>query len=120
MGGARGATHPCAMQRKPSHQVRSSSERHSAEGEDSGLRAPSASLFLPSTLPVGDLGWLAWGMSPSLSVTECTLLAQFSMALCFPDRDPGSDLGSVSFGGLYLLTRATPSPAVFAVSYVQG
>ncbi|ELK08107.1 Insulin receptor [Pteropus alecto] len=69
---------------------------------------------------VGDLGWLAWGMSPSLSVTECTLLAQFSMALCSPDRDPGSDLGSVSFGGLYLLTRATPSPAVFAVSYIQG
>lgn len=86
--GVRDVTQHPTRQRKP--------KCHNAEGEELICRFPLHPFSFPSTLPVGELDCVAWGVTPSLSVTDFALLAQFSMALSSgPHPEPVSDSGSV-------------------------
>lgn len=86
--GVRDVTQHPTRQRKP--------KCHNAKGEELICRFPLHPFSFPSTLPVGELDCVAWGVTPSLSVTDFALLAQFSMALSSgPHPEPVSDSGSV-------------------------
>lgn len=75
----------------------------------SSLQVSSLSFY---TLPVGELGCLAWGMSPSVSVADCTH-GPLSSGPRVRVR-----LRFCSFRGFYL-TCAAPTPVLFAVNHFQ-